>query len=378
MDLMYKVFVVDDEPSVIEGLKIMIPWKEMDFDLCGEASNAQEAIAKIEELRPHLLISDIRMPHKSGLALINDVRKLNFDMEFIMLSGYSDFSYAQEAMRNQVFDYLLKPLDREEIISVLQKVSKKLDDRFLAKYGFTREDIEAVKAGLSPTAVKYEPLDGKGLPDCGECHSFKTDFDEEFTKAVKLMDFADAKKLIDEMFDYIRSDGISQAEVRIMINSCIYHILHAAYERNISLTNVLPVEKSEQWSCDEAFESILGILLETIDKMKEDRRRISHGYLYDVKEYIEAHYNEELSVSQLAEMNYAEAGYLGEAFIKHFGCSINEYQHRLRIKKAIELIKSTNMKLSEISNAVGYNNYNNFFSRFEKITHKKPTEFDAK
>ena len=120
---MYKVFVVDDEPSVIEGLKIMVPWNELGYELCGEASNAQQALARIKELRPHLLISDIRMPQQSGLVLINDARRLDFDMEVIILSGYSDFSYVQEAMRNQVFDYLLKPLDREELIRVLDRKS---------------------------------------------------------------------------------------------------------------------------------------------------------------------------------------------------------------------------------------------------------------
>lgn len=373
---MYKVFVVDDEPSVIEGLKIMVPWNELGYELCGEASNAQQALARIKELRPHLLISDIRMPQQSGLVLINDARRLDFDMEVIILSGYSDFSYVQEAMRNQVFDYLLKPLDREELIRVLEKIRKKLDDTFLVKYGFTLEDIEEFKAG------RYMREDGNEHSGAGDRKGtgmkkyLDNDFDEELNIAIRQMDYPEAKKVVDRLFELIRSNDISQTEMRLIVNSCIYNILHTAYERNVRLNTVWQAEKSGEWTWEEAYRNIDAVLSETIEIMLEDRRRISHGYLYDVKEYIENHYNMELSVSNLAEMYYLEAGYLGEAFIKQFGCSINEYQHRLRIKKAIELIKTTDMKLSEISSTVGYNNYNNFFVRFEKITSKKPTDFD--
>lgn len=373
---MYRVFVVDDEPSVIEGLKIMIPWNELGFELCGDADNAQQALARIEELRPHLLISDIKMPQKSGLALIKDARGLDFDMEVIILSGYSDFQYAREAMRIQVFDYLLKPLDRDELICVLTKIKKKLDDTFLVKYGFTLEDIEEFKADRSTKKDIGEQPDAAGRTGTVLKKYLDNDFDEELIRSIKLMDYNEAKKLVDGLFDFIRSNDLAPAEMRLIVNSCIYSILHAAYERNIRLKSVWQTEKSEDWSWEEAYRNIDAILLEIIGTMLEDRRKVSHAYLYDVKEYIESHYNEDLSVANLAEIFYLEAGYLGEAFIKQFGCSINEYQHRLRIKKAIELIRTTDMKLSEISNAVGYNNYNNFFVRFEKLTNKKPTDFD--
>ena len=70
-----------------------------------------------------------------------------------------------------------------------------------------------------------------------------------------------------------------------------------------------------------------------------------------------------------------EAGYLGETFTKQFGCSINEYINRVRINKAMELIRTTNMKLNDICYAVGYKNYNNFYSHFIKVVNKKPTQY---
>ena len=375
---MYKAFAVDDEPSVIEGIKIMIPWSELDFELCGTASDAADALASIQEQRPHLLISDIRMPHLSGLELVNEARKLDFDLEFILLTGYSDFSYIQQAMRNQVFDYLLKPLDRDEMISVLHKVKVKLDNTFLTEYGFSQEEIDAFKTRRSLLSRDGSASNEAGADEKTQWRNFEKDFDEELTKTLKLMDLSGAVKLIDELFDFFAHNKVCLQEVRIIINSCIYHILRIAFERNIRLNSALVFEKGEALDIGDMKKHLTNITSRIIGLMLEDRRKNSRSYLYEVKEYIEEHFNKELSVSRLAKMKYLEAGYLGEAFIKQFGCSINEYQHRLRIKKAIDLMKTTNMKLNDISSIVGYNNYNNFFSHFEKITHKKPTQYDTK
>ena len=154
-------------------------------------------------------------------------------------------------------------------------------------------------------------------------------------------------------------------------------MLRIAFERNIKLNSVLLYEKGGALELGDMKKHLTDIISRIVSLMLEDRRKNSRSYLYEVKEYIEENFNKELSVSRLARMKFLEAGYLGEAFIKQFGCSINEYQHRLRIKKAIELMKTTSMKLSDISSAVGYNNYNNFFSHFEKITHQKPTQYDT-
>jgi two-component system response regulator YesN len=374
---MYKAFAVDDEPSVTEGLRIMIPWNELDFELCGTASDAAEALEMIEEQRPHLLISDIRMPHLSGLELVNEARKLGFDLEFILLSGYSDFSYIQQAMRNQVFDYLLKPLDRDEMISVLRKVKVKLDNLFLTEYGFTQDDIDAFKAGRRLLYMdKHDENDAEAdVKD--QWRYFGNDFDEELTKTLKLMDLSDARRLIEDLFDYFAHKKVSRQEIRIIINSCIYRILRIAFERNIRLNSSLLYEKGDITDTEDMKNHLIDIISRIISLLLEDRRKNSRSFLYEIKEYIDEHFNKELSVSQLARMKFLEAGYLGEAFIKQFGCSINEYQHRLRIKRAIELMKTTDMKLCDISSAVGYNNYNNFFSHFEKITHKKPTQYDT-
>ncbi len=375
---MLRVFIVDDEPSVIEGLKIMIPWSELNFELCGEASNGQEALAEIEKLHPHLIITDIRMPVISGLELICEVRKLDSDTEFVILSGYADFAYAKEAMRYNVSDYLLKPLEKDEIISVLQKIKNKMDAKFLTLYGFSKKDIETFKISRKLPHRNMKNDFSNNEVQSLWWKSLRENFEEELISAVKLMNYDDAIKLIDELFDWFSSKEIRGTNACIMVNSCVYHILYIAYERNIKLNTVLPSDSSNKWDLANLKSYMTNIVLQIIRLMLEERKRNSRSYLYEVKAYIEKNYEKDLSVSQLADLVFLEAGYLGDAFNKLFGCSINEYQHRLRIGKAIELIETTDLKLSEISAAVGYNNYNNFYSHFGRITHIKPTQYVRK
>lgn len=369
---MYKALIVDDEPSVLEGLRIMVPWETVGFEVCAETQNAQDALLKVQEHRPHLLITDIRMPFKSGLELINEVRKMNLDIEFVILSGYSEFAYAQEAIRQGVSYYLLKPLDRDEIILVLRNIKNKLDNRFLAEYGFTREEIELFRKSRSMHEVNTS--DSCGSQEDAWKFTWES-FDEELTHALQLMNYQNARKLIDKLFSFIKTRDISLPEVRIIVSSCIYHILRIAYEKNIKINFILPDEINEELSLEELKSLIVGLISKTINLMIENRKINSKSYLYRVKSYIDENYSQDLKVSTLAKMEFMEAGYLGETFAKQFGCSINEYIHRVRINRAMELIRTTDMKLNDIAFAVGYKNYNNFFANFKKIANIKPTQF---
>jgi len=368
---MYKALIVDDEPSVLEGLRIMIPWNSMGFEICAETQNAQDALIKVKEFRPHLLVTDIRMPFKSGLELINEVRKMDLAVEFVILSGYSEFAYAREAIRQGVSYYLLKPLDNEEIISVLKNIKTKLDNTFLAKYGFTQQEIE----NFRKSRILHENINVPGESKKDAWQFTWENFDEELNHALQLMNYQSARKVIDKLFSFIESRDVSLHEARIIVSSCIYQILRFAFENNIKLNIILPDEMQEELSLDELKNLITGILSKAISLLLENRRMNSKGYLFRVKSYIDDNYSKDLKVSSLAKMEFMEAGYLGETFARQFGLSINEYINQVRINKAMELIRTTDMKLNDISYAVGYKNYNNFFSHFKKITNTKPTQF---
>ncbi len=377
---MFKVFIVDDEPSVIEGLKIMVPWGKLEFELCGEASNGLEALKNIEVLRPHLVITDIRMPGLNGLELINEVKKMEIDTEFVILSGYADFSYAQEAMRMKVLNYLLKPLEQEEILTVLSSVKRKFDTKFFKEYGFSPADIDKLKTDRS--TPEKDIIDTTNTTLKAETDSvlklMEDNFDDELITAIKLMNGEDSLKLLNKMFTTFKERSVSLSNASILINSCIYSILQIAHERNINIDTILPSGIIDQPDFKSLKNYITNIISQIINLMLEERRKNSRSYLYEVKGYIDKNYEKDITVAFLADMVFLEAGYLGDAFNKQFGLSISEYQHRLRIEKAIELIETTDMKLSDISAKAGYNNYNNFFTHFIRITSKKPTEYQRR
>lgn len=117
---MYKTLIIDDEPIIRQGLQSIIPWEEYGFRVCGEASNGKEGIQKINTLDPDLIIVDVRMPEMSGLDMLKEIKERR--CKAIILSGHSDFKYAQEAMEYDVDYYLLKPIDRQEFCEKVQSV----------------------------------------------------------------------------------------------------------------------------------------------------------------------------------------------------------------------------------------------------------------
>lgn len=121
--------MVDDEPFMLEGMRLMIDWAGHGFELVGEASSAQEALHLVDTLRPHLLITDVRMPGMQGTDLAAIVRNYHPETILLFFSGYRDFTFAQQAIRTQAFGYLLKPIDADEVHQTLVKVKAELDSR---------------------------------------------------------------------------------------------------------------------------------------------------------------------------------------------------------------------------------------------------------
>ena len=125
---MLRVLIIDDEPYVREGLKHIIDWRENGFEICGEAQDGDEGYKKILELNPDIVLLDIQMPGKLGLDILKDVRKEGIKGKFIIISGYSNFEYAQQAIKYGVKDYLLKPIDEDELLDIALKLKNEIEE----------------------------------------------------------------------------------------------------------------------------------------------------------------------------------------------------------------------------------------------------------
>ena len=124
---MYRVIIVDDEPVIRKGLRETIEWDSLGLEVAGEAADGVEALKLCRAIRPEILITDIRMPEMDGLQLIQEVKKLDFDVKITILSGYSDYDYLKAAIRLGVDNYLLKPIDNDELISNLKNAVNEIE-----------------------------------------------------------------------------------------------------------------------------------------------------------------------------------------------------------------------------------------------------------
>ncbi len=126
-DPMFKVFLVEDEIVVREGIRKNIQWEQYGFSYAGDAPDGELALPLIRQIQPDLLITDIKMPFMDGLALSELVRKELPRTKIVIISGYDDFSYAQQAIRMGVEQYLLKPVIKEKMVELLGSLQKKME-----------------------------------------------------------------------------------------------------------------------------------------------------------------------------------------------------------------------------------------------------------
>ena len=124
---METVLIADDEKNIREGIKCIIDWEALGFTVCGEAANGEEALKQINEMHPGLVLLDIKMPKLSGLEVVENAREQGYNGKFIILSGFSDFKFAQTAIRLGVDNYITKPIDEDELAEAVKRIGEQIN-----------------------------------------------------------------------------------------------------------------------------------------------------------------------------------------------------------------------------------------------------------
>ena len=125
---MYKVIVVDDEEMIRNGIKNIIPWKSLGISEVITASSVNDAVNIMKSNNFDIMITDICMPEKDGLSLVKEVNYINSALKIIVLTGFDNFEYAQKCCKMKVNDFLLKPIDEDELTDVIRNLIKELDE----------------------------------------------------------------------------------------------------------------------------------------------------------------------------------------------------------------------------------------------------------
>lgn len=144
---MYKVMIIDDEEIVRMGIRDLIDWEEEGFYICAEGKDGRDGLEKLLRCQPDVVLVDIKMPGLSGLELIRTAREQNFEGDFVILTGFSEFEFAKTAITLGVKEYLLKPIDEDELLDIMRKLFQEILHRE-GELAYHSSNVEIARAEL--------------------------------------------------------------------------------------------------------------------------------------------------------------------------------------------------------------------------------------
>ncbi len=336
---MYEMILVDDEPWVLEGLEQIINWEDYGFHICGRCSSARQALREIQEKRLDAVCTDIRMPNLSGMDLISQVRgQKGLDVEFVIISAFSDFEVARKAIAYGAVGYILKPLAVDEVVETVLRLKGRLD----GKRGRT-----ALAVDLGDPAVMREAA--SCLPGCpGPEHS-----------CFVLM--AEAGAGLPRDWQGLSLDIAGQ---RYPAWFCI------APARGPGLPNPAGCSLPRPDGTD------LGEMVrEAVASFRGGFRYAGHPVVAKIQFYLGEHYGQALSLSHLASRFYLSENYLCDLFKKNTGDTILNFLKKLRLAIACRLLRETDRSIKEIAGMVGFNDYSYFGRVFRRELRQTPDQY---
>lgn len=370
----YQVLLVDDEPLALEGVKASVNWGDLGFTITGECADGEEAFLFIKKHLPDLVITDLRMPSLDGLNLIDQVVKyVNPKTKFIVISGYDDFAYAQRAMKYQVNHYLLKPVFPEEITLALQEIRENLD--LLNLQNQLEEELNRNGQAEGESSI-FPQVSVGDLCHLAEIISYL----DATLRAMEEFNLEKIEKTMEDTFYFIKVQDLSLEIGKMFAINLMYHSNRIIREMDGTPSTAFPsyniacIEK-QVTTMDELRRLLREYVKEFFAYANELRERDSQNTIYQIEEYIKENFRRNLTIKEIAKVFYMHPAYIGQTFLKTFGVSFHEYLHQLRISEAKSLMGKEPVKIHEVAEEVGYNNYHSFLENFKKYTGLKPVEY---
>lgn len=469
---MYYAIIVDDEKNIINRLALGFDWKSSGFEVVATSTSSVEAVKMIEFIQPDIVFTDIRMPGLSGIELMKKVHRTNPHIQFVVISGYADFSYAQKAIEVGALAYCLKPLETDEIAEVLCRAKAGLDAKSAMIQSMLNEYLHRPCGETARTFL--QSIDGSFLEKghravavctgnaaplllgnvafstvqlCNNCHlhlitsnsgyldslSFRSSLINAaaggqissfaFCNTMNLEDFfltafthlidcayahfinpadvtlgkvnqqkenknieffsnfntlAKKNKLVD-IIDLLSSTFPQHKKDFTMSEALqIYNGCDALIERLDEVYKAQSFHYSFELAQKYAdFDSMYGALMQRLCRHNGclNTESVKNRSLKSVLEYMNSHFTKPISFQKICEDNCINPSYLSQLFKKELGITFTSYLTQLRMERAKELLLTTTMRITEISDALGYDNYFNFAKLFKKETGYTPKQF---
>ena len=403
---MLKILIVDDESTARKGMRTCIDWEKHGFTLVGEADNGAAALEMAAKLKPHIILSDICMPVMNGIQLVENLRQILPECRLIIMSGYDEFSYAKSLMELHVAYYLLKPVAEEELLEVLNKLSVEIAEENQQKAGLETSQ-QLIHESFPQIKSKFMKNILHG--------SFKSRAErQQWANVLNLKIDANAYQFASVIitFNHNPSDSASLSmEEKETNNSEIVNNAESVLHRFGSgilcyygfdyFTGLLSIKPGEPNAIDvlkreigavlknlQAKKPVVGIgcLVEdlsdihlsyhqAITQVNEQQHKGRSAIMQIALTYIEDHLTSEINLAAVAREAYVTPNYLSRIFKEEMDTNFVDWLNHLRIEKAKELLKTTNLKAYEVADQVGYKNYKYFSTLFKKATGVPPKNY---
>ncbi|NLY43955.1 MAG: response regulator [Clostridiaceae bacterium] len=396
---MWKVLIVDDEPIIRRGLRKMIDWRQYDMEIIGEAADGEEAFEIAKKTQPNVVLVDICMPVMNGFQLIE---KLNGKMDnwvAIIITDKDEFSYAYRAMKLKVFDYLLKPINKEQLDKALDSAKEVLQKKYLMN-----KQLFWIKEQLE----RHLPVFRKEFIDAWVKGKLTQQEIKEYMHYLKM-----------EFSGYVGVLAIKNANINTFNSSEVYWeknlLLYAInnitdellkkcknsisfIDENDCIIAITSVEEISSWfQIGKRIESLIEQYL--MQKVTIIQKEIDGGIMNfpDVyteiihelcgekaysptlllaKSYIDRHYaDKSLTLEKVASAVQASSSYLAKLFVKQFGTTFINYLTQVRIREALRLMSDHTIRVSDVAKLIGYSSQSYFCSVFKKTVGLSPKKY---
>lgn len=365
---MFNLLIVDDEPLIVEGLAAL-DWRNVNIDQVYQATSGEKGLKVLEENQVDIIITDIKMPDMSGIEFLGEIA-LERQRKAILLSGYAEFEYAQQALKLKVFDYLLKPASDEELLDVVLRAGKALS-----------QELENTKS--------YNELMKTFMPDnkhIGEVEPFHYLY--ENPQLIHLLDSGQwdlIEEKLNDIFTHLHLEKFQSNEFIIqtyfMISNSFIFYAHKNGHLLVDIigSNFKIMFDAAQFGNMRTLELACFEVLEQLKSSIKKKSNSHHKSIIDhVQEYVEEHLGSDISLQSAAEHVYLHPAYLSKIYKLETAESFSDYIHRRRMEKAEDLLESTNEKVYGISKVLGYNDPSYFIRRFKSYYGLTPQEYRSK
>lgn len=374
---MFKILLIDDEPLILQGLQNIIhDYFPSSFDTTC-VTDGQDAIALLQQDFFHLILSDNKMPLLNGLDLLQLLKENEISSICVIISGYDDYQYIRAALKIGISDYLLKPVNTQELVNLLQKFLPHLDS---LPYKLLPKSINYGKTKLFPTDLPQE-VSYFDLP-VSSCPYSQQDLCKLLQKLSQAFFSADeitCAQLIHDIFHNVDSRQFSRKMFQQQLCDFVYQLMDNSPQMiriiaKYKLTENDLISKIKNLSHISQLEEIFNTIFMLYIKELRAVQEINAQYIVrKTMDYIEKNYMNEIYLDDLASRFNLNSNYFSTLFRKQSGSTIRDYIRKVRISHAIELLNDPAIKISDIALEVGYENAAHFNRAFKDVTSMSPS-----